>query len=100
MSGITALIAAAYNGHERVVDLLLQRGAEVNLQDSKGRTALMKAAYSNHDPTVVSRLLRAGADMTLHDVDGKTALKHAEEKGRAAIIDVFNEAALEGSQEV
>ena len=32
------MIAAA-QGHERVVELLLQRGAEINLQNSTGGTA-------------------------------------------------------------
>ncbi len=29
-SGVTALMLAAQEGHERVVELLLQRGAEIN----------------------------------------------------------------------
>ena len=53
-------LAAGY-GHERVVELLLQNGADVNLQNSNGGTALMIVALLNH-PAVVQRLLRAGAD--------------------------------------
>ena len=41
VSGLTLLMGAACNGHERVVELLLQHGAEINLQDSDGGTALM-----------------------------------------------------------
>ena len=44
VSGITLLMFAAIHGHERMVELLLQRGAEANLQNSKGDTALMLAA--------------------------------------------------------
>jgi len=44
VSGITLLMGAAYDGHERLVDLLLRHGAEVNQKDSDGRTALMDAA--------------------------------------------------------
>ena len=40
---------AANNGHERAVELLLQRGAEVDLQDSDGWTALMCAADNGHE---------------------------------------------------
>ena len=36
---ITALMAAANKGDERVVDLLLRHGAEANLQNSKMATA-------------------------------------------------------------
>ena len=42
--GGTALMLAASNGHERVVELLLRHGAEINLQNSDGGTALMLAA--------------------------------------------------------
>ena len=42
MSGLTLLMYAAFSGHERVVDLLLRHGAEINLLDSLGRTALMR----------------------------------------------------------
>ena len=35
----TARTVAAIKGHERVVDLLLHRGAEINLQSSYGDTA-------------------------------------------------------------
>ena len=61
MSGVTVLMLAACNGRERVVDLLLQRGAEVNLQDSDGDTALMAAASQGHE-RVVDLLLRAWRD--------------------------------------
>ena len=37
--GGTALMIAARYGHERVVELLLQRGADANLQESNGGTA-------------------------------------------------------------
>ena len=44
VSGLTLLMGAARYGHERVVELLLRHGAEINLQDSDGGTALMDAA--------------------------------------------------------
>ena len=42
----TLLMAAALGGQEAVVRMLLQRGASVNLQNSLGVTALMRAAQS------------------------------------------------------
>ena len=35
---------AAYDGHERVVDLLLRCSAQIDKQDNIGSTALMSAA--------------------------------------------------------
>ena len=51
---------AAKNGHERAVELLLQRGAEVDLQDSDSWSALMCAADNGHE-RMVELLLRRGA---------------------------------------
>ncbi len=59
VSGLTLLMGAAGHGQERVVKLLLRRGAEINLQSNGGGTALMLATGWDH-PAVVRRLLRAG----------------------------------------
>ena len=58
---------------ERVVDLLLARGATLDAADNRGRTALMIAAALGDAPTV-GLLLQRGADRTLKDKEGKTAL--------------------------
>jgi len=63
-----------------VVDLLLQRGAEIDLQSSDGVTALMGAAGWNR-LAVVQRLLRAGSDTTLRERNGRTALMLAKDEG-------------------
>jgi uncharacterized protein len=80
---LTALMWAA--GHddgaglrdiEAVIELLVERGAQLDLADNRGRTALMIAAENGH-ATVVELLLRHGADRSLRDRDGKTALELA-----------------------
>merc|ERR1712086_338800 len=83
-------MGAAASGHERVVELLLQRGVEVNLQNSAGGTALMGAALSNH-PAVVLRLLRAGADTKLRTAKGESALQLAKEKGHSECVGAFRQ---------
>ena len=55
---ITLLMYASGLGHATLVDLLLERGASVNLQDSNGWSALMLAAYEGHR-AIVRRLLSA-----------------------------------------
>lgn len=55
--GQTALIRAAKNGHDDVVDLLLNApGIEADLADSSGETPLSRAAASGH-VSIVRRLL-------------------------------------------
>jgi ankyrin repeat protein len=77
---LTALMWAA--GHEdgvgvqaaeSVVDLLLNRGAQIDAIDDRGRTALMMAAELAH-AEVVEMLIGRGADPTVRDKGGKTAL--------------------------
>ena len=40
MTGDTPLIIAARNGHQRMVDLLLNCGADLTLQNDNGESAL------------------------------------------------------------
>ena len=89
-SGVTALMFAAQEGHERAVELLLQRGAEINKQNSDGCTALMFAAGEGHS-AVVLRLLRAGADTKLRSGKGKSALQLAKKNGHSACVEAFRQ---------
>ena len=49
---VTLLMSAAWGGQKAIVRMLLQRGASVNLRDSKGTTALMRAAADGHTTIV------------------------------------------------
>ena len=50
--GMTALMRAAYHGHERMVRALLQHGADPNLSRNDKFTALALAAFFGHTGTV------------------------------------------------
>lgn len=68
-----------------IVRHLLKKGADVNIQDRTGQTALMKAVIQNDVPTVIA-LLDSHADVTLQDCDGNNALCHAALQGNDDII--------------
>lgn len=75
----TPLMAAASFAQTDIVRMLL-RNKEVyenlDLRDSLGRTALMRAAGAGH-LNVTALLLNAGCDRTLKDNEGLTARDHA-----------------------
>ena len=68
----TALHVAAWKAWPKTVKLLIERGANVNAQDAKGRTALMLAVKACMDsywtnrrsPESVEALLKAGASIS------------------------------------
>ena len=84
----TMIMKASARGHTALVEQLIQRGANVNLQDEQGSTALHAAAFMGDQPTVVV-LLEAGARSQLGNMDGETALDWAEEKGHPTIIELL-----------
>jgi len=64
--------------HEKVIELLVEAGANVDVQDANGATPLMKAIDSGFAyPNAVRALLQAGADTQLKDKVGRTALDMA-----------------------
>lgn len=56
----TALIDASAAGHIQIVQLLIERGADVNLANSHGETALHAAKTAGHND-IARILLKAGA---------------------------------------
>jgi len=73
----TPLHAASEKGFGDVVDLLLDKQANLGARANKERTPLHLAALHGQG-LVVSKLLEAGANFNLKDKDGQTALMLAE----------------------
>ena len=68
--------------HDRIVELLLQNNAKVNLPNNNKETALHKIVCARPYDTSVERILKAGADANAQDNDGYTALHRlAENRG-------------------
>lgn len=91
----TALIAASSGGHEAVVRLLLDKGADTNNQGGRYGTALQAASYSGRE-AVVRLLLDRGADINLLGGLYGTALQAASSRGSEAVFRLL----LEGGADV
>lgn len=80
--GITALSLAAQNNQTKIVRLLLDRGADPNLQDHKsGWFPLMWAAYNGNNG-ILKLLMEHGADVNKRNSYGETPILHAAFEGR------------------
>ena len=88
--GFTPLIAAATFGNYSLIKILLEKGADMNLQDYYfGNTALIAAAIKNF-PDIVSELLMKGADQTIVSKVGEmTALQWAENRNNKDVVKMF-----------
>src|SRR5262245_41069080 len=59
-AGVTILMLASYYGHRDLVSLILRRGANPNLRDKQGRSALERAIAEWHQD-IIELLIQAGA---------------------------------------
>ena len=66
-------MSASQNGHKEIVELLIEKGAEVDLIDQKGRTALTYASL-RESQEIVQLLLDNGASADRTDNNGWSAL--------------------------
>ncbi|XP_007525918.1 2-5A-dependent ribonuclease [Erinaceus europaeus] len=91
--GATALMLAAEGGQEEVVKVLLKdMKAEVNVQDNRGRNALIYAFlhFDNTKVKAITRLLlQHGADVRVRDEKGKTPLILAVEKKHLGLVQML-----------
>lgn len=84
--GMTLLIGSAISGNKGLVTLLLQRQADIDMQDAESHSALMAAAEHGQS-VVVAVLLKNGASTELRNSnDDETALMIACSSGHSAIV--------------
>uniref|UniRef100_A0A3P9M8U1 Kinase D-interacting substrate 220b n=1 Tax=Oryzias latipes TaxID=8090 RepID=A0A3P9M8U1_ORYLA len=89
-NGQTPLMLAAEQGSLEIIQELIRRGANVNLDDVDCWSALISAAKEGH-VEVVKELLENSAYIEHRDMGGWTALTWASYKGRVEVAEVLLE---------
>ena len=88
-----AMLAAAHEGHENEVDLLLNKGVDVNSKDPKtGGTALHIASRTGRGKfsiDLVELLIAKGADLNAKNVDLMTPLHTAARYGNKDMVRIL-----------
>jgi hypothetical protein len=72
------------------VRMLLERGANANVTDARGNSALIGAAASEFEQAdIVDALLEHGAEVNAVNRDGATALTFARQRGTTRVVDAL-----------
>ena len=83
--GMTAMMWAVRGGHDAVVRLLLEKGADIEIKAKYREMALPMAVKRGHD-SIVHLLLEKGANINAKGMHGETALMNAARTGNKALM--------------
>ncbi len=75
-SGYPPLILVTYSDQLEAARYLVEHGADIDLQDRSGNTALMGAVFKRHTEQI-DWLLKRGADVNAQNLNGASALTYA-----------------------
>lgn len=85
-TGVCALHLAAKHGNAEVVQLLLERGAEIEKKTASGQYTALYLAVMRSRLAAAKRLVAAGADVQTRDCAGRTALHCVTNPDIAALL--------------
>ena len=92
VTGWTYLLYACKFGNTEIVELLLEKGADLNNQDSDGKSSLYWASLNEDDEEGVKvciLLIEKGVDINDRAKDGRTALIAAAIKGNDKTLEML-----------
>lgn len=79
------VLKKAYGGMEEVLELLLEKGADVTRKDKDGVTPLLYYLEHNCNTDVVKMLMKAGADINVRTKDGSSVLHYVCNRGNSEL---------------
>ncbi|KAK1967047.1 hypothetical protein LY78DRAFT_634607, partial [Colletotrichum sublineola] len=88
--GETPLHWAVTHGRRAFTEFLIREGAELNVPNAEGRTALHKAVMGGDDGALVDAILAAGSlNLELQDAEGYTCLRWAARYGQLRTVEAL-----------
>ncbi|XP_060697973.1 fibronectin type 3 and ankyrin repeat domains protein 1 isoform X1 [Hemiscyllium ocellatum] len=84
--GFSPLMLAAQKGYQRIVEILIKSGADVNQKNGSGKDSLMLACFAGH-LDVAKCLRRFGATWESQDNGGSSAIHWATDGGHLNMIE-------------
>lgn len=81
-------------GNPDTVEVLLRRGADVEVRDRIGRTPFLRSMRNMWDPEISLKLLAYGADPTVAGYDGWNVLHYAAQHNVTYIFDILDRETL------
>jgi len=88
------LLLLAQSGDHKSLTSLVQNGADINMRDSLGRTALMHAVKAGEVSSLL-HLIESGANLNIQANDGWTALMYAAQSNLGAVAVLLEHGAFQ-----
>jgi ankyrin repeat protein len=88
-SGATALYVASQSGHLRIVELLVENGADLDVVEKCAGCSPLITAIAYEKTQVARFLVERGAAVNLKQADGDTALMAAATKNNAEVVSLL-----------
>ncbi|CAK1549896.1 unnamed protein product [Leptosia nina] len=88
-AGYSALHYAARNGHVEVCQILIKKGASLNVQTKSGKATPLHKAVATGKNSTVKFLIESGAKLDILDDDGKSLLHKAVEYNHMDLVDIL-----------
>ncbi|KAJ5600682.1 hypothetical protein N7450_001749 [Penicillium hetheringtonii] len=85
---MTALMYAAANGHQSILEALLYKCAAINVADGNGQTALTHVATKGNENTFKALIL-GGCGINIRNKDGRTPIYLAASSGFEVVVKII-----------
>lgn len=88
-NGDYPLQSAAFRGNVKCINFLLSKGADPNIMNARGDTALEYTAQSDYYATAAEALLKHSANPNARNSGGRTPLGYAAQQGTIKVVEVL-----------